>query len=525
MQVLIDEVDYTDKLLEDGLATLTQELERGAFRRVVSDLALELSDLYRTFTNLFAGVLGTTRITIKITEGNEIRFAGLLDLENLKFNVSNKRFTCDAFSQEAEFWGVVENVKVWGPLAGNTGAVPFLPTFISLDEFIDWQIQYTGLKDRLPWLKGYDIGSEYSDNVIRLANHSSEYGDWGRLVDMDPETSLADVLDILAIWNNAEYYVDYDTGRLQFVKRAQPRVATATDIDSILLDQPEAEIQLLDDQKFDYVRVFSTVTPPAPTFNAYALISPADTDTFYGVPGPQPQYAWAAKIGGQWRLMSEIWADRIYPVGQKFRFWMNVPPLEYVADWEGRALVRFVSGHGWYVVDATSDLYTNWVAYDYRSDHWCVQRGTRLPDNITNDFFSWRSYDETTGQWAADIIDWGDSTADVDGEILDIVRPLKFMTLGQSQELPIHTYYFLGGEISFGSIEKWRSLWKPLLLSKRVFHASVWGTDVKLGDRYYSGKGIIGDNDAMGLKPNQYVVRKAETDLIALRTKVELVAI
>ena len=91
--------NVTQYLFTDSVPTISSELERQAFQRVVEDVSLKFSNFDNYFTNLLSGATAQSRFVcrIKDVDTNTVIFLGEIDNTSITFDVTDESVSFDVF--------------------------------------------------------------------------------------------------------------------------------------------------------------------------------------------------------------------------------------------------------------------------------------------------------------------------------------------------------------------------------------------------------------------------------------------
>lgn len=500
------EIDYTKYLDEDSLFTLTQERERGAFQRVVSDISVTFSNTSEVFTNLF-NVPAQTRFELMITESRLI-FLGEIQ-RPIEFDAVNEKVTLQVFSLEKIFWDWAKATKIYNPANfASTSTYLTLQTFF--DDYLfpsfDTSNQFGG-----GIISQVQIDSLYSGRNIRGwgTSASGNIGNNGRLKELDPETTIFEVLDACARYYNAEYYIADRV--LYMIPRRSVINNLQTDVTDLICDDSSITISDTDEERFDFV--YTIAKQPRIT-KPYVKSTVSMNGGWI-----QGNFEW--KMTAIYSVLgSEIESDAsdssgVYSIDQsdpvKVELELSLPTGAI-----RRRLWRKTSTTD-FVLIAT--IYENTSTQFYDSPNNAAST-TRLPDDKTTGKV-WLGYVESTNTWS--ILPDDGVNKPAGGEVLDAVPELTFVSINLNQKLPYNSndvLAFFGGESDYnlGTIQE---QWRDVFISRPPLKAKFQGTDYKVGDSVLMKKQM---NASKLLGTNLFRIESADVDYFSEETELLLVA-
>jgi hypothetical protein len=311
MNLTLSEIGTTNTLTFDRLIrgdveiVLDQKRERRSFQRTVEEVSLTVSDLRGQMSDFFSDKVATSRFQLLITDNGDTLFLGEIKNDSWVSLSRNRNVKFTAFSHLKFFYDRSKVHQIMpAPRTNEQSIVYTTVEYILNREFIasrrtrgtgEVTGRYSDLftkiivadeyKDRP--IRGWANASTHSDPSIgdngryrelagstyaagRHRNFGSTRGSNGPIEAVAPtgKTTAFDLLTAFALYYNAEFYIDYDQKALVMHSRegvinATPENGGPHDLDKVLMDDPEPEIQMLDDEKYDYVRVIYYNPPPS----------------------------------------------------------------------------------------------------------------------------------------------------------------------------------------------------------------------------------------------------------------------
>lgn len=510
--------ELTGYLDNDSAIELSQEEERDAFERVVDDVHLRLSNQSGIFhSTIFGNSTPANRWIIKIIDADSSRvlFLGDVDPTTVLMDVKTEWVEFDAFSATRLFWDECDFAKI-----GR----------FTLSHFFEWTLgssDYVTVQNFLTYLFG-PFGSSltyrtvnagvFANRTIRCGSNNPTLNNLGRLRELNPAMSVKQLLEGMAIYYNAEFYVDPDTELVMMVPRNIIRTSSVSSIDSIIEDDVEMAVEWSDSHKADYIYTYAQIAFDPPSLSQYILVS-----TGGGVSPGEQHYVITHIINGVEQFVS--WPglqvdlppaapNALYRVGLIVPTAMSSVTRRNIYRWDvnnaynlGYRLIGFVDG---YFETSFLDLY----------NHDGFAQRTALSPNITNVASVWMGYDEPSGLWTEPILDVGDNQPS--GKIVDVRPQIQFTAIGDPETLlaysPLQVLKFFGSD---NTIENIHQQFLEMLLLKRRLRTTVKGTNFKVGDGYESA--ILSTQGGLGIH-TRYVVKKAVMSLpLAEKTRLEMV--
>jgi hypothetical protein len=111
---------------------------------------------------------------------------------------------------------------------------------------------------------GYSVASLYVARQIRFLSDSFDpnVGNDGRYIDLDPQTTMFELLTALSLYYNAELFIDPETNKLTMIRRNTVQNDLEHDLDKIIINTEPITYYDTDEKKYDYLK--SAIQIPKP---------------------------------------------------------------------------------------------------------------------------------------------------------------------------------------------------------------------------------------------------------------------
>lgn len=508
-------VDITGFLDNESDLLLSQELERDVFERTVDDVHLRASNLTGLFTNIFSPVLATTKVELRVvSDANRVLFIGFVKLTTVRFDVKGEWVGFDTFSLTRAMWDFMAGAEI-GVLFPVPPPIPLSQEFISLYATLSYLFLRSNLLSQ-GIIVGLDLGV-YTNRSIRAYLDSTVYGNEGRLRELNPEMTLKELHEAMAIYYNAEFFVDAATRTWKMVKRNSPLVAVATSIDYAIRDDEKIQVQWIDENKKDYIYTFSLVNRNPPELVRTLEVTTVD------ITRGQHYYIITDIVDDVEVVKSDpplgvyVWTTA---ENSFFRIEVSIPPS--IDGTTRRCLYRFDVNNAYGLGYRRVQIIEGNAATTHVDRRSHTEFGSLIPiPVISNKHSAWIGYDEASSAWRAPILDIFGGTNRPVGEIFDVRPRMQFTTIGQPGELqpynPAHVLKFFASD---NTIENIHEQFLEMFLTKRKALVPVVGTDFKLGDVYTSQ--LISNTGGLSNR-TQYLVKKATNNLTKEESKLEMI--
>lgn len=511
---------------------VTELLERKAFERKHGDLRLRLSNIDGTFSNIFANSTATTRWEVRVYVINpdtlewRIAWRGEVKLSSTTFKLDSLWCEFDAFAKTKIFWERAADIKkvfdpaqqqYWFQYEGADGYIPLSGVFNVLTNTLNLSMGGT-------IYQSFDL-TTYATRKIRGVRPGAACnpptGNEGRIVELDPAMSLADLLKAFQIRYNAEFYIDHASKILYMRRRNTVTQDAERNIDAILLEDSEPEVVWLDDDKVDYIYTYSYV---------FVDISEVARERVYIEP-PLSQYN---ELGGTqtWVVVGfndanvPLIASRPYtttlpnPGEGATGWWVTIRIPQFPSIVTNRRVFRWDSR----IINLTNLRRIHTIPHnngivDFRDSYgvYFVSIGEEMP-SVRNTFNVYRRFNEAIWRWENDIVDVGGQRPN--GRILELKPQVRFTEIGLPnvrQEDPFDVWAFFGRETD---VELFKEDWRDWFLTKRKIRCQVSDIDLKLNQRVTSSR-----FPASLRGGNSYLVKRFDSDLMSGKTNLELLSL
>lgn len=447
LQLEDQSVDITPYLDDESDIELAQEHELKAFQRTVDDVRLKCSNLHGEFTT-WLGSPSSVKPRIVVMDEGRTLFRGQIQ-QPFDFDVRSdgEWLSFDCFSMTKAFWDLCKQLKV-------TKATPVgkeNDLWTTAQEVIEREITMERFGHLL---SGYQIADIYSSRRIRFWGYTADQtiGNHGRYTDLDPRTTLDELLKAMMLYYNADIFIDPETQLLVMQKRDEILNNENHDLNELLDEDDEMTVQVYD-EKVDYIALALNATKPtAPTFSMKLL---RDSSQSKGL--AKGRYRWAVTF--VYRLGSNISESDLGDETESHELSGGNPnpnpgaPTQNIKYVYGARLIDIKSGPGACVArriyrtrnggDGTFFLSgvldnNNDVQYDDITPD--SELGAAAPE-MHHTGTIWMSYDETTGQWNDNI--YGDASGlnTPPGDIHDVSPKLRFGAVPEPYGIEIAAIY------------------------------------------------------------------------------------
>lgn len=517
------EYNVTPFLDETNQQTLTQEIEIKAFERTVSDVQFSLSNLTGEFDDIFSNVRADYLFEVcQYNDADECRFWGYIDLKHLKFSLRDRYASFMALSSQKRFLENAKSAHLFFPATyGGSES-------ITLDELFRYEIDQTGIHDYGRNFRGFDLGSFGSERVQWQRGPLSR--GIGMFEDLSRNTTWNDLLKALALWFNAEFYVDPATRKLMMLRRLVVLNDRQVDLDPILCDDEDIDSNALAD-RVDYVKSIGIYITKAPSYASSKRLSVPDGFK-NGVPWGAYEYCVGYEDGSGDAILSEIvtidlttrHAHVIDPLygERKYTITLRIPVPE---NWTGTFKV-YRTSYGLFggfklVGSSYADAETTFT--DTMSDgNWPNQPGMTAASKRV---MAWYRIDEFTNDLDV-IYDVPRGRNTPMGTIQELIPQLKWVDPAspsvEKGEDVAAVYNFFTNRRAYFDAADLRNRWADLFRTRRLVQCKVRGTDWAIGDSVIS-KSSFFPNDLTA--DRRLVIRRATCDLINDTSKLELVTV
>lgn len=247
MNIYINDIDITNRLIEDNDIIINLEREIEAFNRTVGDVTIVASNIDNYFNSIFNDIYTAKKYIVKIYEDNNLLFKGFIHLPSIEFNTVNRIVTFTVFSFEKYFWDRCKERKIRRDYSFNEMFV-----WITLERLINKQIR-EGFGDIIkPYVV---IDEELANKKIRMYADTLdiEITNYGKYKDLEEDTTIYKLFNALSINFNAEFFIDITNDELHFIRRKM-HSGNEIQIDDKIMDD-KILIYPVDDEKFDWIKL------------------------------------------------------------------------------------------------------------------------------------------------------------------------------------------------------------------------------------------------------------------------------
>jgi hypothetical protein len=505
------------RYLDDRSRVVIRELlEEKAFERKHGDVHLRFSNMDGTFTNIFAQATATTRWEVRIymvdpvTLEWVIAFRGEVKPQHITFKLDTLWCEFDAFSKTKKFWERAADIRrifdprqqaIWAQVEGPDGYITLQNVFSIFDAALNLSLANT-------IYSGYDLtifGSRKIRGIRPGPLCSPPIGNEGRIMEIDPSMTLAELLQAFQQKYNAEFYVDHQSGQLVMRRRNVPVASSALNIDSVLMDDQEPEIFWLDENKVDYIYTYSYI---------FITLTEQSRQAVWIEP-PLRQYNQIDEGTHSWICVgfnssnvavvaSQLLTISLPNPGQgSSGWWVTLSIPSFPADTTIRRLYRRSGGLATPRL-VTTIQHNNATTYQDRTGIGLLYAAQEAP-NVRNTYNVYRRFDESTWRWQEDIIDNGIRP---NGVIFELRPRLRFTEIGLpqlKQEDPYDVWAFFGRE---QEASLFQDDWRDWFRTRRRIKCKVKNVGYKLNQPVFSSRfpGVFTNT-------SNYIVKRFESEL------------
>lgn len=533
------------QLSESSDIALSQKRERDEFKRTVDDVSLEASNLDGKLGAALLQRPITTYWQVIIRDRGITLFNGRVH-RPIQFNLKDEWINLQVYSNNKDFWEKAKTTKI--KAVDSTKLYSKVYTSLSEIEALIYTTVSQVLIDNCEGMQseglftGYDIDSLYATRPVRYAFKATMFpplatiGDNGRYENLDPNTSVFDLLTAMAKYYNAEFFVDPATDKLTMRRRLSILNDTKYDLDEVISDDDEIMLVDTDEKKYDYLHTFISISQPADLLQYDRYSSDYTTSDIYcyadlysygilsapSAPGSFRQ----VKIGNLYypafiipQRPSDVIARYVYKkdVRGTFRLHFVLTGNEgttyapYISD-----IVLSRSGTFGHVVEDIEQLAIHCTLFI----DWL---GPANPGNIalnpnTPTGHIWWSYDEATAKW--NTITGYDGADTPVGKIFEILPELQFVDdEGKpKQSNPSEVFAFFGKE---QSLDNFTRQWQDMFITTKALHCTARGTHYRYGDTFITNK--LRTNASLS-GASKFIVKEATSQLVKEKTQLVLVS-
>lgn len=508
-EVLMDVTPFLD---EEARQIVVQELERTAFQRTLPDIRLRLSNADGDFSTLFSGYKATSEFEVCVYDDDAARrFWGFVDNESVLFTLVGEWAEFDAYSTLKRFWEKAKTTKIFN-LNGVLGFIDRGET-VTLQSWLGSQIAFSRLHDEWKLFRALDCGA-YANEYIRGYGNSVTWGNYGRAQDLNPETTFDELLKAIALYYNAEFYIDPSSQSLKMVQRGTILNDRQVNLDDVLCDDEEIEVLGLDEATAEYIYTMATVEVDAPTYNDVRDSGEA-AGAYKGLHAGTHYWLVTYVMNGVEVFRSQQLSKTLDPVPHgwtAYEVLLDIPAGP--AGTERRILYRKDA----YDTTGTFRIVGNIPNGNSPTQVWDAVGIGLLYSNgilpqIDGSAGAWYHFDESDGTWDDPIVDIPAGENTPPGKILDVSPKIQFTEPGRKDLLRAFSrrdvYAFFLKSFNIGE-ELTRLRWQDVFRTRRLIRAKVEGVDWEIGDSLVSEKGSFPNDFTVD---KRMVVKKATVDL------------
>lgn len=444
--------DITGRLDYETDIQLNQELERQAFQRTVEDVRLRCGNLNGFFTTLFDGMPPTARWEVVIRDAR-ILFRGEIDNETITFDVNKEWVEFDIFSVTKVFWDAAKTTRIRKAVSEfgvDVSLGTTIELFITVEQLIKREVtleKFGGI------IAGYSISTLYAQRPVRFWVYTSSriIGNNGRYRDLDPRTTIDELLKAMSIYYNAEFFVDPSTQFLVMQKRGAVLNDVKTNLNDVIEDDEKIDIQLFDEQKIDYLGLSLNLgVPSSPSLAS----TETETDSKKGLDAGRYKWAITNRFqSGGLVIESLIGQESAYdlPVsrsGGRYRVTLNVPLGPASCTSRGVYRTRNSGYGGLFFVGILQDnVSTTFIDSIPNSE-----LSQKAPEDGPSGTI-WIRYDEESGTWDPAIIGDPAGLNQPQGKIFEVTPKLRFLSRPFGNAFEIGAIYALEGKTRINTTE------------------------------------------------------------------------
>ena len=517
--------DLSKNIDETANITITNERERTEFERVVEDIHLNISNLHDEQTNFLSDVNATTRLRIEMIEDDRKIFVGYMNNKSLSFDVKQRWMSFDAFASYKLFWERAESTRIFNRVFSRT-VYDTIERILKFNFFQDYRFS--------DLITGIDIRGDLATKKIRSDVFSSdpEIGNNGRYTDLDSNTTVAELMKAIALYHNAEYFIDNENGKLVMQRRFDIVDDIQHNLDNIMRDDKQVEVKSFGTKKYDFL--YAPFRVPKPKSVVFLRMIGGTKG------GPNPSFQSRLFTYYVTYIINDIETEPSDP------FTIEIPaiirsapddvtfanPVFYLPlGPSGVTERRVYRNHVIFTVIELIDTPEPQLQFQVRNnttttiiDSSVFYKDTFLVTSRPSvNVGAWFSYNESNETWNEPILDLigGDNTPS--GEIFNILPQLRFRSPNDPNTLLnyniIDIFAFFGKENSFEEI---RSNWLDLLRTKSLIIAPVTGRNYIVGDSVINSQKIFPN---VRPRTDKFVIKKAVIDPIKNESELELIPV
>ena len=520
--------DVTDYIKSDGTMLLNDEMERGAFQRVLGDMTVELSNLNDRLLSLLGD--RSAALELSVFDGGVCTWLGDVPLKNINLSRRDEWATIVAIAKTKGFWDRVGQIrkKRFNPEVDPNPFSDPSPTQdaeITVSDFlvaVSWRLN---LWDSTRLYNAVNVDPMFAGRKLRYgpANQYDDpaMGSEGCFWDINDDTKMADVFTAMTKYYNAEFLINPAARSLTMQKRCAWNGRTINIDDTIETDQ-DIDVQVADDQMYDWLFSFGLTTVPGPQ-ETYR--EPIYYSTLFPMVAPGT-HEWIV-IG----FIDNVPICESAPLiitlpqppddGTGWNITLGIP--QFPSEINQRGLYRKSWKDGLYHAEAEFDNSGVASYTDALNEDTLIELPARVAYTGGAVDLYYR-YDEPSGQWLDPLTPDDFAKQDFPGAntILDVRTQLQFYDPSTYTLRPQNSY----DNFSFFRRDMnpavFASQYEDVFITKSRIKVRAKGTDFRLGDgivsprlRQFSPKANVNYD---------FIVRKVSIDYTAGKTALEILA-
>lgn len=259
LELNVESPDITELLDDEADIDLGQEHELKMFQRTVDDIRLRCSNLHGEFTDWLVSP-SSVKPRIKIKDGGRVLFRGEIQ-QPLSFDINGEWVSFDCFSMTKTFWDRCKQTRI--SKAVPVGQEDLL--FTTVQAILERELTPERFGDLFV---GFQIADIYIDREIRFWGYTADetIGNNGRYKDLDPRTTIDELLKAMTMYYNADIFIDPATQLLVMQKRDEILNDVNHQLDGQVDEDEEFAVEIYD-EKFVYISLTLNLgRPTAPSY-------------------------------------------------------------------------------------------------------------------------------------------------------------------------------------------------------------------------------------------------------------------
>ncbi len=490
--------DATPYLLDDETDLLVSiERERTRFERVVNDMNARLSNLTGELWVFLSSMNRTDKVSCSLLVDGAERFWGRVDTSTSRLSTDSKYVTLSAFSAERHLFDLAANFPVRPATPADIEPPNPWVNKNTLDYVVRKGLYANGAETTGGLIIGVDLGP-FATRPINYTGSLYSGETRGRWLDIDPRMRWKDMLLKIALYYNAEFYIE---GR---ILKMQPRgkvLRSGISLDASLKDDTEPEVTLME-EPVDYAHAFVTFTLPAPTYLGKEWKEYKDWDTLKQIT-VHASKVWYRVLyyrddedGNKVLAYSgEVLEVELGPVDSTHGWFVHLALPAGPIGTTGRRVFRMTVGgesDGYLRLPVPLMVEGNEDGTPYLDNwgYWLLHQNAdqlRMPALPKNFVTAYVRYNQQTGAWDEPIFDFEQSS--VAGTVVDLRPTIAFASPTNEREIipedPRDVWRLFGEEMDY---QKFQEQYLDMFELRRGVRFAVKGLDFQLGDEVHSYK-------------------------------------